>query len=89
MTQDVIVPHPELGCLRHKIAIATERFQQATKEKQGLLELLSSLQTISWKDRKDLLDQIEVEERAYNVIKELHGEILELLRDHALAATAY
>ena len=88
MQQDVIVvPHPEFGCLLHKIAIATKRFQQATKEKQGVLGLVGSLRTISSEDRNDLLDQIEAEERAYNVIKELHGKIPHLLRDHARAAT--
>lgn len=83
----IIVPHPEFGRLRHKIASATERFRQATEEKQGLLGLFGRLQTISSEDRKDLLDQIEAEEQAYDLIKELDGKIVDLLRDRARAAT--
>ena len=89
MPQDVIiVPHPEFGRLRHKIAIAAEGFRKAMEEKEGLLGLFGSLQTISSQDRKDLLDQIEAEEQAYDLIKELHRKILDLLRNHARAATA-
>ena len=87
MPQDVIiVPHPEFGRLRHKIAIATEGFHRATEEKEGLLGLFGNLQAISSQDRKDLLDQIEAEEQAYDLIKELHRKILDLLHDRARAA---
>ena len=89
MPQDVIVvPQPEFGCLRHKIAIATERFRKATEEKQGLLGLLGSLQTISSEDRQELQHQIEAERAAYDVITELHEKILRLLRENNQATAA-
>ena len=89
MPEDVIVvPHPEFGRLQHTIAIATERFRHAAEEKQGLLSLFASLQAITEEDRKDLADQIEVEEAAYDAIKELHEKILGLLREKPLAKAA-
>jgi hypothetical protein len=84
----IVVPDPEFGRLRHAIAIATERFKQATEEKQGLLSLFASLQTITEEDRKDLADQIEVEEAGYDAIKELHEKILGLLREKPQAKAA-
>jgi hypothetical protein len=48
MPKDVIaVRHPEFARLQHQIAIATERFNQATKEKQGSLVFIGSQLTIT------------------------------------------
>jgi hypothetical protein len=84
----IIVPHPEFGRLRHQIATATERFRQATEEKQGLLVLFGSLQTITADDRKEFLVQIEAEQDAYEAIKELHDKIVRLLREKPRAKAA-
>jgi hypothetical protein len=89
MPEDVIiVPHPEFGRLRHQIATATERFQQATEEKQGLLVLFGTLQTITAEDRKEFLSQIEAEQEAYEAIKDLHDKILRLLQEKPRAKAA-
>jgi hypothetical protein len=89
MAEDVIVvPHPEFGRVRHEIATATERFQQATEEKQGLLVLFGTLQTITAEDRKELLEQIEAEQETYEEIKDLHDKILRLLREKPQAKAA-
>jgi len=89
MPEDVvIVPHPEFGRLRHEIATATERFQQASEEKNGLLVLFGTLQTITADDRKEFQEQIEAEQEAYEVIKELHDKILRLLREKPQAKAA-
>jgi hypothetical protein len=89
MLEDVIiVPHPEFGRLRHQIATATERFRQATEEKQGLLVLFGTLQTITAQDRKEFLEQIEAEQEAYEAIKDLHDKILHLLREKPQAKAA-
>jgi hypothetical protein len=89
MPEDVIiVPHPEFGRLRHEIATATERFQQASEEKQGLLVLFGTLQTITAEDRKEFQEQIEAEQEAYEEIKELHDKILRLLREKPRAKAA-
>jgi hypothetical protein len=90
MPEDVIiVPHPEFGRLRHQIATATERFRQATEEKQGLLVLFGTLQTITAEDRKEFQEQIEAEQEAYEAIQDLHDKILRLLfeKPRAKAAT--
>jgi len=84
----IIVLHPEFGRLRHEIATATERFRRATEEKQGLLVLFGTLQTITAEDRKDFQDQIEAEQDAYEAIKELHDKILRLLREKPQAKSA-
>jgi hypothetical protein len=84
----IIVPHPEFGHLRHEIATATERFRQANEEKQGLLVLFGTLQTITEEDRKEFLSQIEAEQEAYEAIKDLHDKILRLLREKPQAKAA-
>jgi hypothetical protein len=84
----IIVPHPEFGRLRHEIATATERFQRATEEKQGLLVLFGALQTITAEDRKEFQDHIEAEQEAYEAIKDLHDKILRLLREKSQAKAA-
>jgi len=89
MPEDVIiVPHPEFGRLRHEIATATERFQQASEEKQGLLVLFGTLQTITAEDRKEFQEQIEAEQEAYEAIKDLHDKIIRLLREENQAKGA-
>jgi hypothetical protein len=84
----IIVPHPEFGHIRHEIATATERFQQATKDEQGSLALIGSLQTITAEDREELIQQIEAEQEAYEAIKDLHDKILRLLRAKPQAKAA-
>jgi hypothetical protein len=84
----IIVPHPEFGHLRHRIATATERFRQANEEKQGLLVLFGTLQTITAEDRKEFQEQIEAEQEAYEAIKELHDKILRLLHEKPRAKAA-
>jgi hypothetical protein len=84
----IIVPHPEFGRLRHEIAMATERFRQANEEKQGLLVLFGTLQTITAEDRKEFQEQIEAEQEAYEAIKELHDKILRLLHEKPRAKAA-
>ena len=89
MAKDVIVVrHPDFGRLAHQLAIATERFNQATKETQGCIALIGSLQTIPPEDWDSFLEQIEAEEGAYDAIRELHDKMLQLLRgNQATAAT--
>ena len=84
----IIVQHPEFGRLRHQIATATERFRQATEEKQGLLVLFGTLQTITEEDRREFQKQIEAEQEAYEAIKDLHDKILRLLREKPQAKAA-
>jgi hypothetical protein len=82
MPKDVIaVRHPEFARLQHQIAIATERFNQATKEKQLSLDFIGSQLTITLEDRKAFLDQLRTEQEAYDVIQELHEKIIYLLRE--------
>lgn len=88
MLQDIIVPHPEFGRLRHEFATATERFRRATEEKQGLLLLFGTLQTITAEDRKEFQEQIEAEQEAYEAIKDLNDKILRLLREKPQAKAA-
>jgi hypothetical protein len=89
MAEDIIiVQHPEFGHLRHQIATATERFRQATEEKQGLLVLFGTLQTITEQDRKEFQNQIEAEQDAYEAIKDLHDKILRLLHEKPRARAA-
>jgi NAD(P)H-hydrate repair Nnr-like enzyme with NAD(P)H-hydrate dehydratase domain len=84
----IIVPHPEFGRLRHEIATATERFQQAAEEKQGLLVLFGTLQTITAEDRKEFQEQIEAEQEAYESIKDLQDKMLCLLHENPQAKAA-
>jgi len=84
----IIVPHPEFGRIRHEIATATERFRRASAEKNGLLVLFGTLQTITAEDRKEFLEQIEAEQEAYEEIKDLHDKILRLLREKPQAKAA-
>jgi hypothetical protein len=89
MPKDVIVVrHPEFARLQHQLAIATERFNQAAKDKQGSLTLTGSLQTITSETRKEFLQQIEAEQEAYEAIMELHDKILRLLREKPQAKAA-
>lgn len=88
MKDVIIVRHPEFARLQHQLAIATERFNQAMTAKQGSLSLIGSLQTITSEDRQEFLEQIEAEQEAYETIRDLHDQIVGLLRDaRAKAAT--
>jgi hypothetical protein len=89
MAQDVIVVrHPEFGRLRHQLAVATERFNQAANEKQGLVDLFGSLKTITAEDREAFLAQVEAEQGAYEAIKALHDKIRHLFWDENQARAA-
>jgi putative NADPH-quinone reductase len=89
MKDVIVVRHPEFARLQHQLAIATERFNQAAKEKQGSLALIGSLQTITSENRKEFQEQLEAEQEAYEAIKDLHDKIIGLLRekDQAKGAT--
>jgi hypothetical protein len=88
MKDVIVVRHPEFARRRHQIAIATERFNQATTRKQGSLSLIGSLQTITSEDREEFLEQIEAEQEAYEAIKDLHDKILRLLHQKPRAKAA-
>lgn len=89
MPKDVIVVrHPEFARLQHQMAVATERFNQATEAKQGSLTLIGSLQTITSENRKAFLEQIEAEQEAYEAIKALHEKIIRLLAEENQAKGA-
>jgi hypothetical protein len=88
MKDVIVVRHPEFASLQHQLAIATERFNQAAKDKQGSLTLIGSLQTITSENRKEFQEQIEAEQEAYEEIKDLHDKILRLLREKPQAEAA-
>ena len=88
MKDVIVVRHPEFARLQHQLAIATERFNQATEGKQESLALIGSLQTITSESRKEFLEQIEAEQEAYEAIKELHDKIIRLLREENQAKGA-
>ena len=87
-TDVIVVRHPEFPRLQHQLAVATERFCQATKEKEQSLALIGSLQTITAENRKEFQDQIEAEQDVYDEIKELHDKIIALLREKPQAKAA-
>jgi hypothetical protein len=82
MKDVIVVHHPEFDNLQHQIGIATNRFNQATKEKQESLALIGTLHTITSEDREEFLEQIETEQEAYDVIQELHDKIIRLLSEN-------
>jgi phosphate uptake regulator len=84
----IVVRHPEFARLQHQLAVATERFNQAAKDKQGSLTLIGSLQTITSENRKEFQEQIEAEQEAYEAIKDLHDKIRDLLREKNQAKAA-
>jgi hypothetical protein len=88
MKDVIVVRHPEFARLQHQLAVATERFSQATQARQESIALIGSLQTITAEDRKDFQDQIEAEQEAYEEIKELHDKIIVLLREKPQAKSA-
>ena len=90
MPKDVIVVrHPEFARLAHQLAIATERFDQATKDKQGSVVFIGNQLTITLEDRKAFLDQLRTEQEAYEAIQELHEKIVHLLGEENQAKVAY
>lgn len=84
----IVVRHPEYARLQHQMAVATERFNQATHEKQGFLVFIGNLKTITLEDRKAFLELIEAEQDAYETLKDLHDKILHLLRENNQAHAA-
>jgi hypothetical protein len=82
MKDVIVVRHPEFTNLQHQIAIATNRFNQATKETQESLALIGSLLTITSKDLKEFQEQIETEQEAYDVIQDLHDKVIRLLGEN-------
>jgi hypothetical protein len=82
MKDVIVVRHPEFANLQHQIGIATNRFNQATKDKRESLALIGSLQTITAEDREEFQQQIETEQEAYDVIQELHDKIIGLLGEN-------
>jgi hypothetical protein len=89
MPKDVIVVrHPEFASLQHQMAVATERFNQATNAKQSSLVFIGSQLIITLDDRKAFLDQLRTEQEAYDVIQELHEKIIHLLREKNQAKAA-
>ena len=88
MKDVIVVRHPEFARLQHQLAVATERFNQAAKEKQGSLTLIGSLQTITSENRKEFLERLEAEQEAYEAIRELHDKIRDLLREEPQAKAA-
>jgi hypothetical protein len=71
----------EFARLQNQLAVATERFNQATQEKEGLLAFIGTLETITSEDRQEFQEQIETEQEAYEAIKELHDKVIRLLRE--------
>jgi len=88
MKDVIVVRHPEFGRLQHELAVATERLNQVIQEKQGSLAFIGSQLTITLEDRKAFLDQLKIEQEAYEAIQELHEKIVELLREEYQAKTA-
>ena len=87
-TDVIAIPQAEFGRLQRAIAVATERFKQASEEKLGLLALFGSLQTVTPEDRKEFVEQIETEQEAYGAIKRLNDQILHLVREKSQAKVA-
>jgi hypothetical protein len=90
-SEAIVTSTREFARLQNRLAVATERFNQATQEKEGLFAFIGTLETITAEDREELMQQIEVEQEAYEAIKDLHDKILRLLREkpQAKAATTH
>jgi putative NADPH-quinone reductase len=88
MKDVIVVRHPDFARLQHQLAIATERFNQATKEKQESLGFIGSQLTITLENRKAFLDQLKIAQEAYDEIQELHEKIVHLLREENQAKAA-
>lgn len=80
-SEGILTSTREFTRLQNRLAVATERFNQATQEKEGLFAFIGTLETITSEDRKEFLEQIEAEQDAYEAIKELHDRISRLLRE--------
>ena len=80
-SEGILTSTREFTRLQNRLAVATERFNQATQEKEGLFAFIGTLETITSEDREELLEQIEAEQDAYETIKELHDRISRVLRD--------
>jgi len=80
-SEAIVTSTREFARLQNHLAVATERFNQATQEKEGLLAFIGALETITSEDREEFLEQIETEQEAYEAIKELHDKVIRLLRE--------
>jgi hypothetical protein len=87
-SEAIVTSTREFARLQNRLAVATERFNQATQEKEGLFAFIGTLETILSEDRNEFLKQIEAEEEAYEAIKELHDKIRDLLREKPQAKAA-
>jgi hypothetical protein len=87
-SEAIVTSTREFARLQNRLAVATERFNQATQEKEGLFAFIRTLQTITSEDRNEFLEQLEAEQEAYEEIKELHDEIRDLLREKNQAKAA-
>ena len=87
-SEAIVTSAREFARLQNRLAVATERFNQATQEKEGLFAFIGTLETILSEDRNEFLKQIEAEEEAYEAIKELHDKIRDLLREKPQAKAA-
>ena len=88
MKDVIVVRHPEFGRLQRQLYLAAERFNQAARDKHESLVFIGNLLTITAKDRYAIVEQIEAEHKAYDVIKDLHEKILALLRGNNHVKTA-
>ena len=88
MKDVIVVRHPEFDHLARQLYLAAERFNQAAREKHESLVFIGNLLTITARDRYTLVEQIEAEHKAYDVIRGLHEKILALLRGNNHAKTA-
>jgi hypothetical protein len=87
-SEAIVTSTREFARLQNQLAVAAERFQQATQEKEGLLALIGTLETITSEDRNEFLEQIEAERDAYEAIQELHHKIIGLLSEKPQAKAA-
>ena len=87
-SEAIVTSTREFARLQNRLAVATERFNQASQEKEGLLAFIRTLETVSSEDREELLEQLEAEQEAYEEIKELHDKIRDLLREKNQAKAA-
>jgi hypothetical protein len=88
MKDVIVVRHPEFGRLARQLYLASERFNQAAREKHESLVFIGNLLTITARDRYALVEQIEAEHEAYEAIRDLHEKILALLREKPQARAA-
>jgi hypothetical protein len=87
-SEAIVTSSREFASLQNLLAVATERFNQATQEKEGLLAFIGTLEIITSEDRNEFLEQITAEQDAYEAIRQLHHKIIGLLREKPQAKAA-